>query len=101
MTFETQMHHTIGIVGIVCAMWIGRVAGPLVLSLMITEISTPFVNVRGVLKELSADKSYERLFHYNGVLLITSFFFSRICMLGLLVFGYVIPTLWSYDWVDA
>jgi hypothetical protein len=46
MVIETFCHHIIAIVGIFSALVIGRVVGPLVICLLITEISTIFLNNR-------------------------------------------------------
>jgi hypothetical protein len=47
---ETYAHHIIGIVSILSALMIGRVVGVIVISLLITEISTIFLNNRHIMK---------------------------------------------------
>jgi hypothetical protein len=97
MVLETFFHHMIAIIGISSALVIGRCVGPIMISLLITEISTIFLNNRSIMKEISYDEK-SLLFRANGILLITSFFVSRILFMGFLLIGYVGPIFLNYDY---
>ena len=56
MVMETFFHHLIAVIGILSALAIGRCIGPIMISLLITEISTIFLNNRSIMKELSYDE---------------------------------------------
>ena len=103
LTYETIFHHLIGIVGLTSAILIGRACGILAMSLMITEISTIFLNVRSIMKELNIDddEKYKTIFVTNGICLMISFFLSRIIFLGVIIFGFVVPTIIYYDYDSA
>lgn len=55
VVIETYVHHFIGILSIISALIIGRVVGVFVISLLITEISTIFLNNRHIMKELDKE----------------------------------------------
>ena len=76
VVIETYVHHSIGIVSILSALMIGRVVGVIVISLLITEISTIFLNNRHIMKEKDMEQS--KMFVANGYALIASFFIARI-----------------------
>jgi len=52
LTRETQIHHLVGIIGLGSAIFLGRIIGIIALSLMITELSTIFLNNRSIMKQL-------------------------------------------------
>ena len=58
MVIETYVHHSIGIVSILSALMIGRVVGVIVISLLITEISTIFLNNRHIMKSKDMEQSW-------------------------------------------
>ena len=100
MVLETFLHHMIAITGICSALVIGRCLGPIMISLLITEISTIFLNNRFIMKEVSYDEK-SILFKANGIALIISFFISRILFMGFLLIGYVGPIFLNYDYAQA
>ena len=100
MVLETFFHHMIAIVGICSALIIGRCLGPIMISLLITEISTIFLNNRSIMKEISFDEK-NIIFNVNGLALISSFFVSRILFMGFLLIGYVGPIFFNYDYPQA
>ena len=97
---ETIFHHMIGIISIFSALYIGRAVGVFALCLMITELSTIFLNIRSIYKDLNLDEDekYKKLFILNGYLLIFSFFFTRIIFLGIILIFYLIPVMYTYDY---
>ena len=101
VVLETYAHHSIGIVGILSALVIGRVVGVIVISLLITEISTIFLNNRHIMKELDLSEKYKTLFKMNGYSLLVSFFLCRIVFLGIMLAFYVIPVMFNYDYEQA
>ena len=101
VTQETTFHHLIGLVGMLGALFIGRVSGPFVVSIFATEVSTPFLNFRSTMKDLELETKYPNLFYYNGICLMVSFFIVRVVLMGLLITFYIIPTIYSYDFASA
>lgn len=51
-TMDNAVHHLISIVGIGAGLWYRRCGTEMVASLCITEISTPFLHLREILKEM-------------------------------------------------
>lgn len=102
-TNQSILHHVIGILGFGSAILIGRAVGVFALALMITELSTIFLNNRSVMKELDMDNEdkYKSLYEWNGISLVCSFFLSRIVFLGIVIIGYVLPTIFNYDYDSA
>lgn len=56
-TALTYFHHAICIVGVMAALLIGRAVGIVIQSIFITELSTIFVNLRFIMRDLKIDKS--------------------------------------------
>jgi uncharacterized membrane protein len=68
---------------------------------MITEISTLCVNNRVLMLDLDLHDlniKWKKRYKYNGYLLITAFFLSRIVFLGVILGYYVLPLLLNYDY---
>ena len=55
------------------------------------------------MKELSIidDPKYAKFYFYNAILLVITFFISRIVYLAIILFGYVLPSLFYYDYQQA
>lgn len=70
---------------------------------MVTELSTIFLNNRSIMKELSVidDPKYESFNFYNAIILVITFFITRIIYLAIILFGYVLPSLFNYDYNKA
>ena len=99
LTRETLAHHLIGVFGIVSALVLGRVVGTLAMCLMLTELSTIFLNVRAIMKYVGLDVSKPKLYLYNGLVLIISLFLCRVVFMGLVIGLYIVPVLREYDFV--
>jgi hypothetical protein len=103
LTKESFVHHMVGIIGLLSALILGRIVGVLAICIMITELSTIFLNNRSIMKELSIldDPNHAKFFLYNGVMLVITFFLSRIVYLAIIIVGYVLPSLFYYDYEGA
>ena len=103
LTNESSVHHAVGIVGLLSALLLGRIVGVFAICLMITELSTIFLNNRSIMKELSIidDPKYATFYFYNAVTLVITFFISRIVYLAIILVGYLLPSLFYYDYQDA
>lgn len=73
-------HHAIGLFGILSAMTIGRIVGVIAMCLMVTELSSIFLNLRSIMKEfnLDQDPKYMKCYTINGLVLVFTFFVIRI-----------------------
>ena len=102
-TNTTYVHHAICITGVMAALLIGRAVGVVIQSIFITEVSTIFVNMRYIMKDLKIDQSekYVKKFLWNGLALNISFFIFRVVYMSILLFMYIIPTIISYDYEEA
>lgn len=99
LTRETLAHHLIGVFGIVSALSLGRVIGIIGMCLLVTEISTIFLDIRACMKFVGLDSKNPKLFLANGIVLILSFFFSRVVFMGILLGLYIVPVIKDYDYV--
>jgi hypothetical protein len=97
-TNETYFHHIIGLIGLISGLSIGKVVGVIVVCLLITEVSTIFLNNRNILKELGQLETRQKFNYYNGIFLISTFFILRIVFLGVFLGGYIIPVVISYPY---
>jgi hypothetical protein len=77
---------------------IGLIVGVMVVGLLITEVSTIFLNNRNAMKELGTLEKKVRYNYWNGIFLISTFFIFRIIFLGVLLGAYIIPILISYPY---
>ena len=98
MVRETKLHHVMSISGLISAILIGRWIGTIIGCIVFTELSTIFLNVKSIMKELDMETKYNKCFIINGLLLLLSFFVSRIVFLTWLTFGKLLPWLFKYDW---
>lgn len=98
MVREAYIHHAISISALIGGMIIGRWIGTIVSAMMLTELSTIFLDIRAIMRELKIDQKHERCFIINGLLLVFSFFITRVFFLSWLTFFKVIPWLFKYDW---
>lgn len=73
--YENYAHHLIGIFGTLAALIVGRMILSLSNATCLTELSTPFVSLRGILYMLK--KSDGSLYLYNGLAMTAMFFISR------------------------
>ena len=69
---ENYLHHVIGVVGIFSALIVGRMILSLSNATCMTEISTPFVSIRGILSQHK--KTNGTFYIVNGLLMTLSFF---------------------------
>ena len=97
-TNETYLHHIIGLIGLISGLTIGRVVGVIVVCLLITEVSTIFLNNRNIMKELGTIESNKRFNYWNGIFLLGTFFLLRIVFLGVFLGAYIIPTVITYPY---
>ena len=95
---ETFIHHSIGLFGIISMLNIGRIVGVICSCLMLTEISTIFLNVMFIMKLLEIDEKYSRFNTVNSLMLVTTFFLGRIVFLGCLLIVYIFPAMWNYPY---
>jgi len=72
---ENYLHHVIGVVGIFSALIVGRMILSLSNATCMTEISTPFVSIRGILSQHK--KTNGTFYIVNGLLMTLSFFLCR------------------------
>ena len=77
-TNEIFFHHIIGLIGLISGLCIGKAVGIIVICLLITEISTIFLNNRNILKELDIVQKKKRFNFWNGVLLLATFFLQEL-----------------------
>ena len=101
LTRETLAHHLIGVFGIISALNLGRVIGIIGMCLFFTEISTIFLDIRACMKYVGLDSKKPKLYLANGIVLIVSFFFSRVVFMGLLIWLQIVPVIRDYDYVQA
>ena len=98
---EVFLHHMIGVLGIIASLEIGRIVGSIAMSIILTEISTLFLNVMHIMRLLNLTERYPRSFAVNSGLLVSSFFLSRVIFYGYIMFAIVIPTIANYDYEAA
>lgn len=90
---ENYAHHIIGIVGVICALVVGRMILTLSCATCFTELSTPFVSIRGILYMLK--KSDTKIYFYNGLTMTLMFFLSRNVFQTWLVSTRLVPAVLS------
>ena len=73
---EVFQHHSVSLYGSIVGIYCGRFMGVICASTILTELSTPFVNNRWLLK--FHDKTDTTAYFWNGWAMTFSFFFSRI-----------------------
>ena len=100
MVKETKLHHMMSLSALTGAILIGRWIGTIVGCIVFTELSTIFLDVRAIMKELDIETKYNKCFIINGLLLLASFFFSRVVFLSWLTFSKLLPWLFKYDWTE-
>jgi hypothetical protein len=88
---ENYIHHVIGVVGTCSALIVGRMILSLSNATCITEISTPFVSLRGILS--MHKKTDGTLYLVNGLLMTLSFFLCRCVFQSWLVLCRLIPSV--------
>lgn len=98
---EIVVHHVIGLVGLVSALFIGRIVAVIAMCLLITEISTIFLNNRHILKDTNTIDKYTKFHFWNGIFLLLSFFLARVLFLGVFLGCYVIPAFFNYPYKEA
>ena len=82
------MHHAIGLSGIVITTQTSGFFGSICQITLITELSTPFVNMRTILAYHKQEKSY--LYIFNGIMMTVSFFFLRVCYYYYMIFNQMV-----------
>ena len=100
-TNEVFFHHIIGLIGLISGLCIGKAVGVIVICLLITEISTIFLNNRNILKELNLIDRKKCFNYYNGILLLSTFFLFRVVFLGVFLGAYIIPVIITYPYVKV
>ena len=75
---ENAIHHSIGILGVASALAIGRIVGVVASCLMLTEVSTLFLNNMFIFKLVNIEKEYPRFLSINSLLLGLTFLITRI-----------------------
>jgi len=87
--FENLIHHLFCLYGITVAFVCGRFIGVVMNVSLLTEISTPFVNIWWLLSthEMTSSKLYE----INGYLMTITFFLGRIVFQTYLIICLLIP----------
>lgn len=95
---ETFFHHFVGLIGLVSLLIVGRVVGSIAIVMLVAETSTLFLNNMYFLRLLELRDSYPRLNTINGLLLIIFFCISRVIFFGVLLVGYIIPIMFSYNY---
>jgi len=93
------LHHIICIIAIISGLSYGRFVGNTVVGIFLAEVSTVFLCLRHMMKDLGLDKNKKWIGWYglNGTLLLLTFFICRILYFGVLLFKYAIPFLMSMD----
>ena len=89
--YENYAHHIIGIVGSSAALICGRMILSLSNATCLTELSTPFVSLRGILYMLK--KSDSSLYFYNGMTMTAMFFVVRNMLQTWLVLARLTPSV--------
>jgi len=100
MVRETKIHHWISISALLGGLLIGRWIGIIVANQMFTELSTIFLDVRAVMKELAIDEKYNKCFVINGILLLLSFFLTRVIFLSWFTLFEIVPFMFRYNWSE-
>ena len=77
---------------------IGLVVGIIVVCLLITEVSTIFLNNRNIMKELGTLETSVKFNYWNGIFLISTFLITRIVFLGVFLGAYIIPVVITYPY---
>ena len=77
---QTLFHHQIGLAGLLAALFFGRIVGPIVVSLLVAELSTVFLSIRSiqVMHKYDKDPAYATPYLINAFCLFFSFFLTRI-----------------------
>lgn len=100
-TTETCIHHVVGIIGFLSALILKRLVGVIAMSILMTELSTIFLNVMLSMRLLDKIKSNPTFFKINSLFLGVSFFASRIVYMAYLLFFIVGPEVFKYDYASA
>lgn len=87
---ENYFHHTLGIAGACAGIFGGGYVTLIASTTLITELSTPFVNLRAILynHEIKSGPVYM----WNGIILTLMFFLARIVFPNWLVYYKMYPT---------
>ena len=93
---EMLLHHVFSIYGAFVGILIGRFLGVLHSATLLTEFSTPFVNIRWLL--YFHKRTSEPFYVINGWVMTFSFFLFRICYSFYLIFWICYPGWHELDW---
>ena len=93
--FLGLIHHIFCIQGSLACFFCGRFIGVVMSASLLTELSTPFVNVWWLLS--IHQKTDNKLYEYNGYMLVLTFFISRIVYMGWLIAWMTIPGIATID----
>ena len=92
------LHHIVCIIAIISGISIGRFVGNTVVGIFLAEVSTVFLSVRHIIKDLGLHQTnkWRGWYELNGIILVLTFFLCRILYFGYLLFGHVMPYLRNY-----
>ena len=85
---QTYIHHLLGIGGCVTATYVGGFFGSISQLTIITELSTPFVNLRWILAKHKLEKS--SLYIAVALMMTLSFFVLRVCFCYYMIFNQLV-----------
>lgn len=77
---QNYVHHVTSIIGIALSINVGGFMGSICQVSLLTELSTPFVNIRGFIPRTSP------LYLVNGILMTGAFFFFRVLWYNFVIF---------------
>ena len=95
---EMILHHLFSIYGAIVGILCGRFLGVLMSTTILTEFSTPFVNLRWLL--YFHKKTHLKVYMINGWLMTITFFIFRICLCFYLIFWICYPGWMNLDWSE-
>mmetsp|Transcript_16468 Transcript_16468/g.27959 ORF Transcript_16468/g.27959 Transcript_16468/m.27959 type:complete len:292 (+) Transcript_16468:171-1046(+) len=100
---QTLFHHLVGVVGALGALVVRRMVGTIAVSLLFAECSTIFLMHRSIMLNLKLDKDpkYKKFYVGNGIVLVVTFFLTRVLFMGVLLLFYMVPLMFSFDYTLA
>ena len=90
---QTYFHHVLGILGASFGLTHGGWMAVTASVSLLTEFSTPFVNLRAILSFLKTTNG--PLYNFNGIMMTSSFFVFRCVFQGWLVFYKLVPLIFN------
>ena len=98
MNKEMIAHHILGIMGTIFTAWIGVYIGMISEAMLVTELSSIFLNIMFQMKILKKEEANPKMKKYNSLSLMITFVGTRIIWASYLIIAVIIPVFWNLNY---